>query len=122
MLIQTEYEFNLPKGYVDEEGTVHRSGIMRLATALDEIETARDPRVKSNPGYAPAVLLSRVVTGFGSLKEITPAVMEKLFAADFSFLQNMYETINRMEDPQIQVECPHCGKVFRDTINFMIRE
>ncbi len=122
MLIQTEYEFTLPKGYVNQEGTVCRRGVMRLATALDEIEAMRDVRVKSNPDYLSVILLSRVVTKLEGVGEVSTGVIEKLFTADFSYLQNMYETVNHAEDPVIQVQCPHCGKIFTDTLNFALGE
>lgn len=122
MFIQTEYEFTLPKGYVDPPGNVHRHGVMRLAAAIDEIEAMRDSRVKSNPDYLPVVLLSRVITKFEDVGKVTPEIIEKLFTSDFAYLQNMYETINKTEEPVIQVQCPHCGKVFTDTLNFALGE
>lgn len=122
MLIQTEYEFTLPKGYVDEQGTLHRQGRMRLATALDEIEAARNPGAKSNPEYQSVILLSRVVMNLGGIDEITPELIGRLFTPDFAYLQNMYETVNKAEDPIIRVQCPHCGKTFTDTLNFAIGE
>lgn len=118
MLIQTEYDFTLPKGCIGPEGTICREGRMRLATALDEIEAMRDPKVKNNPDYLSVALLSRVVVKIEGLAEITPQVIEGLFTADFSFLQKMYETVNGTEDPVIRVQCPHCGEVFTDTLNF----
>lgn len=122
MLIQTEYEFSLPRGYVDQEGAVCKRGVMRLATARDEIEAMRDSRVKNNPEYLPVILLSKVVSRLEGVKEVSAEVIEKLFTADFSFLQNMYETINNVEEPVIQVQCPHCGKTFTDTLNFILGE
>ncbi|MCM1345455.1 MAG: hypothetical protein NC246_16675 [Muribaculaceae bacterium] len=122
MILQTEYEFTLPKGYEDPEGNIHRRGIMRLATALDEIEAARAPGVKANADYMPVILLSRVVTRLEGVERVTPEVVEKLFTADFAFLQNMYETINNVEEPMIQVQCPCCGKSFTDTLNFALGE
>lgn len=122
MLLQTEYEFTLPRGYVDQEGVVHRRGVMRLATALDEIEAARAPGARGNPDYLPVILLSRVITKLEGLEEVAPQVIEKLFTADFAFLQNMYETINNAEEAVIQVQCPHCGKSFTDTLNFVLGE
>lgn len=122
MFLQTEYEFTLPKGYVDEEGNVHRKGVMRLATALDEIEAAKAPAVKGNHDYMPVILLSRVISKLEGVEHILPEVIEKLFTADFEFLQNMYETINNVEDPVIQVQCPYCNKSFTDTLNFVLRE
>lgn len=122
MLIQTEYEFTLPKGYVNQEGNICRRGVMRLATALDEIEAMRDARVKNNPEYLSVILLSRVVSKLEGIGEVNVEVIEKLFTADFSFLQNMYETINHAEDPVVQVQCPHCGKTFTDTLNFTLGE
>ncbi len=122
MLIQTEYEFTLPKGYVNPEGDICRRGVMRLATALDEIEAMRDTRVRQNPEYLSVVLLARVVTRLEGVEAVSPEVIEKLFTADFSFLQNMYETVNHTEEPVIQVQCPHCGKIFTDTLNFTLGE
>lgn len=95
---------------------------MRLATALDEIEAGRDPRVRSNPDYLSVVLLSRVVVKLEEVEKISPEVIEKLFTADFEFLQNMYETVNNAEEPVIQVQCPHCGQSFTDTLNFTLGE
>lgn len=117
-MLQTEYDFTLPRGYQDAEGRLHRRGSMRLATAMDEIEAGRDSRVRANPAYLPVVLLSRVVTSLEGMGRMTADVAEKLYTADFSFLQNLYETINSAEDPVIHVQCPHCGQNFTDTINF----
>ena len=122
MFLQTEYEFTLPRGYVDPEGDVHRKGVMRLATALDEIEAAKDPGVKANAGYLPVILLSRVVVRMEGVEAVTPELIGRLFTADFAFLQNMYETVNQTEDPVIQVQCPHCGRSFTDTLNFVLGE
>lgn len=118
MELQTLYPFRLPKGYVDGEGTLHREGRMRLATAGDELSALRDPRVKADEGYLNVLILSKVVTMLGTLSEVTPEIIEGLFVADMEFLQDMYDTINKADKPQIQVTCPHCGKTFVDTINF----
>jgi hypothetical protein len=92
--IQTEFEFTLPKGYLDPDGNLHRKGVMRLSTAMDEIAPLRDPRVKSNPAYATIIILSRVIVQLGALPEVTPAVVEGFFAGDLNFLQNFYRQIN----------------------------
>ena len=118
MEMQTVYPFRLPRGYVDENGQLHRDGEMRLATMEDEIAPMKDPRVRQNPEYLTVMLLSRVITRLGTLDEVTPEVIEKLFTADARFLQNMYQTINESESPVIHVTCPHCGKTFTDTVNF----
>lgn len=118
MELQTVYPFRLPRGYVDGSGTLHREGQMRLATAGDELSALRDPRVKADESYMNPLILSKVITMLGTLKEVTPEVIEGLFVADMEFLQDMYDTINKADKPQIQVTCPHCGKQFVDTINF----
>lgn len=118
MELQTMYPFRLPRGYVDAEGTLHREGQMRLATAGDELSALRDPRVKADESYMNPLILSKVITMLGTLKEVTPEVIEGLFVADMEYLQDMYDTINKADKPQIQVTCPHCGKQFVDTINF----
>jgi len=98
-MLQTEFEFTLPKGYLDEMGNLHRKGVMRLATAMDEIVPLRDPRVKSNPAYATVIILARVITKLGALDEVSPQVVEGFFAADLSYLQKFYRHINDLEDP-----------------------
>lgn len=119
MELQTIYPFRLPRGYVDAEGTLHREGQMRLATAGDELSALRDPLVKADESRMNALLLSKVVTALGTLEAVTPEVIEGLFLSDMTFLQDMYDTINKVDAPQIQVTCPHCGAQFVDTINFL---
>lgn len=92
--LQTEFEFTLPQGYVDDEGQVHKEGRMRLATAADEIQPLNDPRVQENSSYLTVALLSRVVTDLGSLEEVTPEVIESLFVSDLAYLQELYDRIN----------------------------
>lgn len=108
MALQTEYEFTLPQGYVDAEGTLHTKGIMRLATAKDEILPQKDPRVVNNPAYLSVILLSRVVTRLGSLDDVTPQTIEDLFVQDLSYLQELYSRINE-GNIVIQTKCPHCN-------------
>lgn len=97
-MIQTEFELTLPKGYLDETGNLHRKGVMRLATAIDEIVPLRDPRVKSNPAYATVIILARVITKLGALEEVSPQVVEGFFACDLSYLQKFYRQINELEE------------------------
>ncbi|WP_174763572.1 hypothetical protein [Anabaena sp. UHCC 0204] len=97
-MIETEFEFNLIKGYIDNDGNVHRTGVMRLSRAIDEIVPMRDPRVKSNPAYATVIILSRVITRLGALDDINPTVIENLFAVDLSYLQKFYRQINGLDE------------------------
>jgi len=118
MSFQTEFEFELPKGYIDDQGNLHRNGIMRLATAADEILPLRDPRVQQNPGYLTIIVLSRVITKLGELKAIDTKIIEKLFTVDLAYLQNFYQRINEMENPNIKVVCPRCEHEFETEVNF----
>ena len=118
MVFETEFAFELPKGYVDENGTLHRHGTMRLATAADEILPMRDPRVQQNPGYLTIILLARVITRLGEVKAMDTRIIEKLFTADLAFLQDMYQRINQVEAPAISVTCPKCGHGFEAAVNF----
>ena len=113
MGLQTEYEFTLPKGYVDREGTLHRHGVMRLATAIDEIVPMRDLRVKQNQAYLTVVLLARVITKLGTLDDINTGVIESLFSADFAYLQDFYRRINEGANATIPAECPNCNHKFQ---------
>jgi hypothetical protein len=92
--LQTEFAFTLPKGYVDDRGVLHRQGAMRLATARDEIDPLRDPRVRENDSYLTIILLARVVSRLGSLSMVTPSTIENLFVADLSYLQDFYQVVN----------------------------
>lgn len=118
-MFQTEYAFVLPKGYVDAEGVLHKEGIMRLATAADEIIPLRDPMVQQNPAYLTIALLSRVIVRLGTLESINKRVIESLFTADLAYLQDLYERINAEEIPQYHGICPHCGEEVEIPINFM---
>ncbi len=106
-MLQTEFEFTLPKGYLDEAGNLHRKGVMRLATAMDEIVPLRDPRVKSNSAYATVIILSRVIVKLGALEEILPQVVENFFACDLSYLQKFYRQINELDDPSQSASVTH---------------
>jgi len=117
MAFQTEYEFTLPKGFVDDDGNLHKKGVMRLANAADEILPLRDHRVQQNPGYLSIILLARVITKLGSLKAIDTTVIEKLFIADLAYLQNFYQEINEGEMPKIQATCPKCQHEFEIEVN-----
>ncbi len=109
MTIQTEFEFTLPRGYVDADGTVHREGVMRLATAMDEIAPLRDLRVRSNQAYLVIVLLSRVIVRLGTFSRVNTQVIERLFAADLAYLQALYRQINEGGTSAITVTCPECN-------------
>lgn len=113
-----EFEFTLPKGYLDRNGEVHKQGTMRLATAADEILPLRDPRVQQNPAYMSVIILSRVITSLGSLGQIDNKVIENLYTADLAFLQDMYQRINDAEPPVMKVVCPECGTAHQVPINF----
>jgi hypothetical protein len=112
MALQTEFEFTLPKGYVDKEGNLHKKGIMRLATAADEIHPLKDSRVQSNPAYLTVILFSRVVTKLGNLQSINSEVIENLFAGDLSYLQEFYRRINENGTGKIKATCPKCEHPF----------
>jgi hypothetical protein len=109
-MFRTEDEFTLPLGYLDEDGTLHREGVMRRATAGDEIIPMKDPRVQQNPAYLIVILLARVVTRLGAVGQITPKVIETLFSGDLAHLQALYNELNRLEPPA--VTCPKCAHAF----------
>ncbi len=111
-MLQTEYPFTLPLGFPDADGTLHKQGVMRLATAFDEIGPLKDPRVQSNPGYLLVILLSRVITRLGTLEHVNPKLIESLYAADLAYLQDLYARINSSGNNRLQTRCPHCDKTF----------
>jgi len=117
-MFQTEYEFTLPCGYLDEDGSLHRAGIMRRATAADEILPLKDPRVVKNPAYLVVILLARVIPHLDGVSPITPKVIENLYATDLAYLQNLYNEINRLDSAgtapgsEGRVACPECQHEF----------
>lgn len=110
--LRTEFEFELPRGFVDESGAVHRSGSMRLATARDELVPLRDVRVRENPAYLSVVLLGRVITRLGTLAAVHDGTVENMFASDLAFLQDFYRRINAEGHTRAAVSCPHCEGAF----------
>ncbi|MDQ1493474.1 MAG: hypothetical protein QOJ23_5988 [Actinomycetota bacterium] len=110
--LRTEFEFELPRGYVDSSGTVHRHGVMRLATARDELVPLHDDRVRENAAYLTVVLLARVLTRLGTLTDIHPSLVENFFASDLAFLQDLYRRINQEGHTRAAVTCPACHEDF----------
>ncbi|MBM7774847.1 hypothetical protein JOD54_005051 [Actinokineospora baliensis] len=108
----TEFAFELPRGYVDQNGATHREGRMRLATARDELRPLIDLRVKENPAYLSVVLLSQVITELGSVSDVHAGVVEQMYATDIAFLQDFYRRINSEGHTRAGVACPTCGSTF----------
>jgi hypothetical protein len=111
-MLQTEFAFTLPKGYIDKDGNLHREGVMRLANAKDEIAPLEDPRVNRNQAYAVIILLARVILKLGNLRDVNPGVVENLFAADLAYLQDFYQRINSNGHSRAKVMCPSCEHEF----------
>ncbi len=118
--MDTEFEFELPRGYVDRNGDIHKRGTMRLATAADEILPMRDPRVQQNAGYLTIILLSRVITRLGTLKTINTQVIEGLYTMDLAYLQDLYQRINVSDMPTYKVVCPHCNQQIEVPLDFLL--
>ena len=110
--IQSQFPFVLPRGFVDERGVVHREGVMRLATARDEINTQADPRVRQNPAYLTVLLLVNTIRQLGGIAPCTEFVIENLYASDLAFLQDLYRRINQDGHTEADVTCPACGHAF----------
>jgi hypothetical protein len=110
--LRTEFPFVLPRGYVDDAGTVHRTGSMRLATARDELVPLRDDRVRENPAYLSVVLLARVITRIGTITDVHAGLVEDFFAADLAFLQDLYRRVNAEGHTRAAATCPSCGHEF----------
>ena len=117
MTFQTEIKFILPKGYLDGDGTLHKEGIMRLATAGDEILPLKDPRVQANPAYLSVIVLSRVITELGSLSDVNPRIIESLYASDLAYLQTLYQEVNGNGSTNVTTNCPECNHSFEVTAN-----
>lgn len=110
--MRTEFDFELPRGYVDNDGVTHRHGTMRLATARDELLPLYDERVQENPAFTTVVLLGRVITRLGTLPVVTAQAVESMFASDVAFLQDFYRRINAEGHTRAAVSCPECSHRF----------
>lgn len=110
--METEFPFTLPRGYLAPDGTVHRGGVMRLASAADEIIPLEDPRVRGNRAYLVILLLARVIVRLGDLEgdAVSPECIERLFSADLAYLQDRYREINGLEVTGRTITCPRCGE------------
>ena len=109
-MFKTEYEFTLPRGFIDKDGNLHKKGIMRLATAKDEIAPLQDHRVRSNQAYMIIILLSRVITRLGDLNSVDSRTVEQFFSIDLDYLQRFYQKINESENTDLALKCPHCSE------------
>lgn len=118
MAFQTEFNFVLPKGFIDQDGNMHKEGVMRLATAADEILPMRDPRVQQNPGYLTVILLARVITKLGTLRAVDTKTIENLFTSDLAYIQDFYARINQLDVPTYDAVCPSCGHKFGLHVDF----
>ncbi len=112
MSFKTEFEFTLPRGVVDKDGVVHQKGVMRLATAKDEILPLQDYRVQNNRAYLVIILLSRVISKLGTMQSINPSIIESMFSVDLAYLQDFYRRINEEGTSMLKVKCPECGHNF----------
>lgn len=110
-VMQTSFDFVLPRGFVDNQGNVHREGSMRLATARDELMPLLDPKVREHEAFLSLVLLARVVTRLGTLTHIDDQVIGGLWATDLAFLQDLYRRINTEGTTVAEVTCPHCSQL-----------
>ncbi|MEH1907953.1 MAG: phage tail assembly protein [Nostoc sp.] len=107
-----EFAFTLPRGLIDAQNRVHRHGVMRLATAKDEILVQKEPKVQENSGYAVLVMLSRVITRLGSFNQVNSDLLEELILPDISYLRELYNRINQQGNALIPTQCPHCNTEF----------
>ena len=110
--LHTEIAFHLPRGYIDAGGSLHRDGIMRMARARDEVEPLEDPRARANDAYLSVLLLSRVIVRLGTIEQVSPEIVEDLFASDFAYLQDLYLKMNLAGDEPVETRCPGCGETF----------
>lgn len=111
-LLCTEFAFTLPRGLVDTQNRVHRQGVMRLATALDEILLQKERKVQENSAYGVLVMLSRVITRLGSLTSVSPNLLEALVVSDLAYLREFYNRVNQQGNTHIPTQCPHCNTKF----------
>lgn len=111
--MQTHFEFKLPRGYLDSFGKIHTDGTMRLATAGDEIRSLSHSQVQANEAYLPVILLSRVITSLGDVNDITPQLIEDLFASDLAYLEDLYMRLNSYTNVTLEATCPHCQHSYR---------
>jgi hypothetical protein len=110
MVFKTEYEFTLPRGFIDKDGNLHKKGVMRLSTAKDEIAPLQDHRVRTNQAFMIIILLSRVIVKLGDLNSIDSRMVEQFFSIDLDYLQRFYQKINESENTDISFQCPHCSE------------
>lgn len=111
--LRTEFDFTLPRGLIDSQNRVHRHGVMRLATAKDEIFVQKQRKVQDNPAYAVLVMLSQVITRLGSLNSVSPDLLEELVILDIAYLREFYNQVNQQGNAYIPAHCPNCNTQFK---------
>ena len=113
-VVKTEYIYELPKGYVDKDGTLHKEITLREITGADQ-EAMLNPQLKTNPAKMLTALLARVIVKLGSLDKakIDTSVTANMFKSDRDFLILKLKEIDSGPEMDIDVECPDCGKKFK---------
>ena len=124
-IVKTEYTFELPKGYVDKDGTLHREVVLREITGADQ-EAMLNPSLRNNPAKMLTALLARVIIRIGTLekKKIDTSVTAGMFKSDRDFLISKLKEIDSGPDMEIDVECPDCGRKFKamlDMSDFFVK-
>lgn len=111
-MLSTQFDFQLPRGLIDETGQLHRRGVMRLATAKDELIVQRDRRVRENSAYATLMMLSQVIMQLGTLESLQPENLENLFTQDLAYLREFYNRVNQQGNAKVASQCPQCNTQF----------
>lgn len=112
-ILLTEFTFILPRGLVDANGVIQQQGVMRLATARDELLAQKHRHVQAYPEYVTLVLLSQVITQLGTLEAVSPEDLENLFTQDLAYLRELYNRVNQVGSAKLSVHCPQCSHRFQ---------
>ena len=113
---QEEINFELPKGYRDKKGEIHKIGKIRLPKGLDR--EVLDPIARKNIGEATTLMLTRCVESFEGVN-VNNDVIRGLSIKDREYLAGLLKDNIFGVKFEIDIICDTCGTEFKASLNML---
>ena len=109
-----ELTFDLPIGYKDANGTVHKEITITLPTGRVQERVAQ--MVRANPAQATTAMLQLITLKLGTLEFINPDVFKKMTKKDRDFISSKLSELEVGVKFDTEVMCSECGSEFVTSI------
>jgi hypothetical protein len=102
-----EFEFEMPIGYLDADGRLHRTAMLRKMTGRDEAIMA-DKKNRKNGARLITELLGNCLLRIGDIDKPGQRVAQALYSADRHYLLMMLRQITFGAELEAAYSCPSC--------------